>query len=124
MRRPIIAGNWKMHMGRHDEALPFVRSIRHALNEIGDVDRILCPPLTSLAVVADSLAATQIGLGAQNMHWEQKGAHTGEISPSMLTEQCQHAHSLRGRKLGAERGRTDACVRIRASSFGAGRTER
>jgi len=89
MRRPIIAGNWKMHMGRHDEALPFVRSIRHALNEIGDVDRVLCPPLTSLAVVADSLAATQIGLGAQNMHWEQKGAHTGEVSPSMLAEQCQ-----------------------------------
>jgi triosephosphate isomerase len=89
MRRPIIAGNWKMHMGRHDEALPFVRSIRHALNEIENVDRVLCPPFTSLAAVAEALSATKIGVGAQNMHWEEMGAQTGEVSASMLTEHCQ-----------------------------------
>ncbi len=88
MRRPIIAGNWKMHMGRHDEALPFVRSIRHALNEIENVDRVLCPPFTALEVVAEALSATKIGVGAQNMHWEEQGAQTGEISASMLAEHC------------------------------------
>ena len=89
MRRPIIAGNWKMNMGRHDEALPFVRSIRHALNEIENIDRVLCPPFTALAAVAEALAATKIGLGAQNMHWDECGAQTGQISASMLAEHCQ-----------------------------------
>jgi triosephosphate isomerase len=89
MRRPIVAGNWKMHLGRLDEALPFVRSIRHALNEIEGVDRVLCPPYTVLAAVSEALTATKIGVGAQNMHWEDRGAHTGEISPSMLAECCQ-----------------------------------
>lgn len=89
MRRPIIAGNWKMHLGRLDEALPFVRSIRHALNAIESVDRVLCPPFTALAAVAEALTATKIGLGAQNMHWDDSGAQTGEVSPSMLAEHCQ-----------------------------------
>ncbi len=78
-----------MHMGRHDEALPFVRSIRHALNEIENVDRILCPPFTALAAVAEALSATKIGVGGQNMHWEEIGAQTGEVSASMLADHCQ-----------------------------------
>jgi triosephosphate isomerase len=89
MRRPILAGNWKMHMTIAD-ATDFVRSIRRGLNEIKTVDRVLCPPFTALAAVRELLSATEIGLGAQNMHWEEKGAYTGEIAPAMLKELCQY----------------------------------
>jgi triosephosphate isomerase len=88
MRRPILAGNWKMHM-TIAEATDFVRSIRRGLNDVKDADRVLCPPFTALAAVRDLLSATEIGLGAQNMHWEEKGAYTGEVSPRMVRELCQ-----------------------------------
>ena len=90
MRQPIIAGNWKMHLGRVDEALAFVRRIRHPLNEIEGIERVLCPPFTVLAAVAEVLLPTSISLGAQTMHWEERGAHTGEISPSMLEGLCKY----------------------------------
>lgn len=89
MRRPILAGNWKMHM-TIAEATDFVRSIRRGLNEVKDVDRVLCPPFTVLAAVRDLLSATEIGLGAQNMHWEEKGAYTGEVSPGMVRELAKY----------------------------------
>ncbi len=90
MRQPIIAGNWKMHMGRIEQAVSFARQIRQPLNEIEGVDRVLCPPFTVLAAVADAIQHTQITLGAQTMHWEELGAHTGEISPIMLSELCNY----------------------------------
>jgi triosephosphate isomerase len=90
MRHPIIAGNWKMNFGRVDQALAFVRRIRHGLNEIEGVERVLCPPFTVLAAVAEVLRPTRIGLGAQTMHWEARGAYTGEVSPAMLAGLCQY----------------------------------
>ena len=89
MRQPILAANWKMNLGRPDEALDFVRRIRHPLCDIEGVDLVLCPPFTALAAVAEAVRATAIALGAQNMHWEEKGAHTGEISPAMLAPLCR-----------------------------------
>jgi triosephosphate isomerase len=89
MRRPILAGNWKMNM-TIAEATDFVRSIRRGLNNVKGVDRVLCPPFTALAAVKDLLVATEIGLGAQDMHWEEKGAYTGEIAPAMVKELCQY----------------------------------
>jgi triosephosphate isomerase len=88
--KPIIAANWKMHLGRVDEALTFVRLIRLPLNEIETVDRVLCPPFTVLTTMAELLLPTNIDLGAQNMHWEASGAQTGEISPTMLAGVCQY----------------------------------
>ena len=90
MRRPIIAANWKMNLGRADEALAFVRSIRHSLSEVEAADRVICPPHTVLAAVGEAIAATSIQLGAQNMHWDEKGAQTGEVSPTMLTGICRY----------------------------------
>ena len=89
MRRPILAGNWKMNL-TISEATDFVRSIRRGLGAIKSVDRVLCPPFTGLAALKDLLSATDIGLGAQNMHWEEGGAYTGEIAPAMLKELCQY----------------------------------
>ena len=89
MRKPILAGNWKMNM-TIAEATDFVRSIRRGLGEIKSVDRVLCPPFTALSALKDLLSATDIGLGAQNMHWEESGAYTGEIAPAMLAELCQY----------------------------------
>jgi len=90
MRYPIIAGNWKMHLGRVDEALAFVRHIRHRLNEVEGIERVLCPPVTVLAAVAEVLRPTRIRLGAQTMHWADEGAYTGEISPAMLAGLCHY----------------------------------
>lgn len=90
MRTPIIAANWKMNLGSVSEALAFVRQIRPALGEIEGVEVVLCPPFTVLASVSEILTASKIGLGAQTMHWEASGAHTGEISGSMLADMCQY----------------------------------
>lgn len=90
MRIPIVAGNWKMNLGRVDEALAFVRHIRHRLNEIEGVERVLCPPFTVLATLAEILRPTHIALGAQTMHWAEQGAYTGEVSPAMLVGLCRY----------------------------------
>lgn len=90
MRRPLIAANWKMHLGRPQDALGLVRRIRHPLGKIEGVDVVLCPPFTVLPLLAEVLGPSPIALGAQNMHWAQQGAHTGEVSPSMLAGLCQY----------------------------------
>ncbi len=90
MRKPIIAGNWKMNLGRVGEALEFVRQIRSPLYEIENVDRVICPPFTVLAALAEVIQTNKIGLGAQNIHWEESGAHTGDISGPMIAAMCQY----------------------------------
>jgi triosephosphate isomerase len=79
-----------MNLGRVDEALAFVRSIRFRLNGVSGVERVLGPPFTVLAALAEVLGPTQIGLAAQTMHWADQGAYTGEIAPSMLAGLCQY----------------------------------
>jgi triosephosphate isomerase len=90
MRTPIIAGNWKMNLGKVEEALQFVRQIRLPLSEIEGVDIVLCPPFTVLAPLSEMLTASRIALGAQTMHWESSGAHTGEIAGGMIADLCQY----------------------------------
>jgi triosephosphate isomerase len=89
MRRLILAGNWKMHK-TIAEARDFVKSIQSGLEEIEGVDRVLCPPFTALPAVHDLLAGSAIGVGAQNMHWAEEGAFTGEISPRMIQDLCDY----------------------------------
>lgn len=84
MRTPIIAGNWKMNK-TIAEAIDLVEGIKdHELNK--EVEAVLCVPFTDLRDVKETLKGTNIKLGAQNMHWEESGAYTGEISPLMLKE--------------------------------------
>ena len=88
MRRPIIAANWKMHIGGVAEALALVRRLRPALSRVGGVDVVLCPPFTVLASLAEVLQASPLLLGAQTMHWQERGPHTGDVSPLMLAPLC------------------------------------
>ncbi|NKQ34952.1 MAG: triose-phosphate isomerase [Chloroflexi bacterium] len=89
MRTPIIAGNWKMNKTAV-EAVQFVREIRQGLQNIQGVDKVVCPPFIAIPGVYEALQATDIGIGAQNMWYEEKGAYTGEIAPDMLTAFCQY----------------------------------
>jgi len=88
MRTPIVAGNWKMNK-TVEEARSLVLSMSLKLREIGGVEKVLCPPFPALLAVSAMLQGTGIGLGAQNMHWEEKGAYTGEVAPAMVAEFCQ-----------------------------------
>ncbi len=83
MRKTIIAGNWKMN-NNHEQAGTLVQALVEKVNDVEDVEIVVCPPFTSLSVARDLVENTNIVLGAQNMHWEEKGAYTGEISANML----------------------------------------
>jgi len=85
MRKPFIAGNWKMHK-TIAEAVALVNALRPLVADIQTVDIAVCPPFTALQSVADALKGSNIAVGAQNMFWEEEGAYTGEISPLMLKE--------------------------------------
>src|SRR5690349_20958764 len=83
MRTPLLAGNWKMNK-TVNEALEFVKDSREHLAEVRDVEKAICVPYVAIASLAPAVRGTGIKLGAQNMHWEDAGAFTGEISPTML----------------------------------------
>jgi triosephosphate isomerase len=89
MRTPIVAGNWKMNK-TVEEARSLVSSMGRKLREIEGVEKVLCPPFPALLAVSALLEGTDIGLGAQNLHWEEKGAFTGEVAPNMIAEFCQY----------------------------------
>ena len=118
MLRPILAANWKMNLGRPDEALAFVRRIRHPLDEIEGVEKVVCPPFTALVAVAEALSRTSIRTGAQNVHWEAGGAHTGEIAPGMLAGLCRFVivgHSERRATGGAHESDRAVALKVRAA---------
>src|SRR3989338_5898688 len=102
MRIPIIAGNWKMNKTA-PEAAELARSLQPELEALTEVELVLCPPFTALAAVAEALRGSRLGVGAQNMHWEESGAYTGEVSPAMLAGLCQYVvvgHSERRQYFG------------------------
>ncbi len=88
-RIPLVAGNWKMNK-TIAEARDLVFKMLSGLRAVEGVEKVLCPPAISLMAVRALLEGTQIGLGAQNMYWEEKGAYTGELSPLMVKEICSH----------------------------------
>ena len=89
MRTPFVAANWKMNK-TVEEARSLVYAMSARLREIKGVEKVLCPPFTSLLAVHALLEGSDLGLGAQNMYWEEKGAYTGEVSPLMVKELCQY----------------------------------
>src|SRR6266516_1037371 len=123
-RRPIVAANWKMHK-THLEAIQAVQKLSYLLDAV-DAERVevvICPAFTALRSVQTLLEADRLpyALGAQDAHWEEKGAFTGEVSPAMLTAlKCRYVivgHSERRWVF----GETDAAVAKKVKAvFGAG----
>ena len=113
MRRPLLAGNWKMHYGV-SEGVALVEALSADLTALSDRDVLVCPPFTLLGSLAPLLDGTAVALGAQNMHYEAKGAYTGEIAPQMLKELgCSYVilgHSERRQYF----GETDALINRKA----------
>jgi triosephosphate isomerase len=85
MRKPFIAGNWKMFKTVH-EATVYAKELRNLVKDVHDVTVVLAPPFTSLHAVCDAARNTNLSVSAQNMFWEREGAFTGEISAGMIEE--------------------------------------
>jgi triosephosphate isomerase (TIM) len=85
MRIPFIAGNWKMFKTVH-EAVLYAKELRSIVKDVTNVEMVVAPPFTAIAAVAEALRNTNVGVAAQNLHWEREGAFTGEISAGMIAE--------------------------------------
>ncbi|MFB6264594.1 MAG: triose-phosphate isomerase [Bradymonadaceae bacterium] len=113
MRTPIVASNWKMHK-LVDESRELAGSVADASSDLSNIDLILSPTYVSLPAVAEALGDSSVGLAAQNVHWAEEGAYTGEVSPPMVRDVgCTHAiigHSERRQYF----GETDVSVNRRA----------
>lgn len=98
MRKPIIAGNWKMNKTL-GEAINFVEEIKGKIPPSDQVETVICAPALFLAQLVEAAKGTEIGIGGQNMHFEESGAFTGEISPAALEDvgvkYCILGHSER-----------------------------
>ena len=109
MRRPFIAGNWKMNLNRA-AAVALAEGVAKEAPKYAGVDLAVCPPSVYLDVVGKALSGSTVGLGAQNMYFEAEGAFTGEVSPGMLCDVgCKYVilgHSERRHIL----GETDASI--------------
>ncbi len=102
MRKPILAGNWKMNK-TVAEAVALVQNMKGELLKVNGVEKVLCPPFMAIPEVAKLVAGTELRLGAQDMYWQDSGAFTGEVSPLMVKEFCQYViigHSERRQHFG------------------------
>lgn len=115
-RTPILAGNWKMHKNRA-EAADLANALAASVGTYTQAEVVLCPTYTSLEAVGGAIRGTRIRLGAQNCHFEDQGAYTGEISPPMLKEAgCEFViigHSERRQYF----GETDELINRKANAL-------
>ena len=101
-RTPIVAANWKMHTTVRTAA-ELCQALRETIDAVKGVEKVICPPFPFLALAQQTLAGSSLKVGAQNVFWEEKGAFTGEVSPSMLADFCQYViigHSERRKYFG------------------------
>lgn len=91
MAKQLIAGNWKMYMCK-DSAVELARGVAQCAEKQDAVDVAVCPPSVYLPAVIEAVAGSPVGVGAQNVYWEEEGAFTGEVSPQMLKDTgCTYA---------------------------------
>jgi triosephosphate isomerase (TIM) len=106
MRRPVIAGNWKMYKTM-SEAAAFVEKLKPLVERADHCDVVVGPPFTALKAAADAAHGSRISVAAQDLHWDKEGAHTGDVSPAMILDAgCTYViigHSERRR----DHGETD-----------------
>lgn len=116
MRRPIIAGNWKMNKTR-EETRKYMREFISLMQGTDTVDIVVAPPFTALSAAVEESKGSRVGIAAQDVHWEDKGAFTGEISPAMLKDAgvtfCIIGHSERRQHF----GETDRTVNLKLAAL-------
>ena len=112
MRRPVIAGNWKMFKTR-GEAVTFINDLKARVAKVEHCDVVVAPPFIALAEAAQAARGSRIGIAAQDVHWDAEGAHTGDVSTGMLLDAgCSHViigHSERRH----DHGETDEQVNLK-----------
>jgi triosephosphate isomerase (TIM) len=115
MRKPIIAGNWKMYKDI-SEAIELANAIKRGAFEVENVEIVVCPPSIDLSEVCEIAVESNVGVGAQNCHWEKEGAFTGEISvPMIKSVGCKYVvigHSERRKYF----GETDQTVKKKVAA--------
>ena len=85
MRQPLIVGNWKMFK-TVQETVFYIKALRALMKAVRHVEVMVAPPLTALHAASEAARGSDIGVGAQNLHWEREGAFTGEVSAAMIHE--------------------------------------
>ncbi len=109
-REPVVVANWKMHTSLA-EAHALAQTVREGCQALAGVRIVLCPPFTALATVARVLAGSPLSLGAQDAHWEAKGAFTGAVSPAQVADAGGRVVILGHSERRQHFGETDAVVR-------------
>jgi triosephosphate isomerase len=122
MRQPLIAGNWKMFK-TVQETVFYIKTLRALVNNIRDVEIVIAPPFTSLHAAAEAARDTNVGIAAQDLHWEREGAFTGELSASQLRDAGAEYAIIGHSERRTHFGETDLIVnRKLGAALGAGLT--
>jgi triosephosphate isomerase (TIM) len=118
MRKPVIAGNWKMYK-TIPEAVDFIEKIKPVADEASHCEVVVAPPYTALAAAALAAKGSKVAISAQDVHWDKEGAHTGDVAAGMLTDAgCTHViigHSERRH----DHGETDEQVNLKVKAASA-----